>query len=62
MANYKKPKCNVCNNILYVLGTHTHDTVDKKGWYCKICNAIYLNKGIEVRQDDLFIGLKKIKL
>ena len=62
MPNYKKPKCNICNSNVYILGTHAHDTVDRKGWYCKVCNAVYLNKGIKVKQDDLYIGLKKIKL
>lgn len=60
MPTNKKPKCRICNSILYILGTHAHDTVDKKGWYCKVCNVVYLNKGIKVRTDALFIGLKKI--
>lgn len=59
MPTNKKPKCSECNNFLYVLGTRTHN-MERKGWYCKECNAVYINKGIEVRQDDLFIGLKKI--
>ena len=62
MANYKKPKCPECNNILYVLGTHAHDNIERKGWYCKECNVVYLNKGIKVKQAILFVGLKKIKL
>lgn len=59
MTTYKKPKCPECNNYLYVLGTRT-STMKRKGWYCKECNIIYPNKGIKVRHDDLFIGLKKI--
>lgn len=60
MTTYKKPKCKECNNYLYVLGTRSSSTVEQKGWYCKECNAVYINKGIKVRQDALFIGLKKI--
>ena len=60
MPNRKKPKCRLCNNFLYVLGTRAHDNIEKKGWYCKECNVVYLNKGIKVRQDVLYIGLKKI--
>lgn len=60
MPTSKKPKCNECNNLLFVLGTRTTSSVERKGWYCKICNIVYLNKGIVVKYDDLFIGLKKI--
>ena len=60
MPTNKKPKCAICNNILYILGTRTHHVVERKGWYCKECNVVYLNKGIKARHDDLFIGLKKI--
>lgn len=59
MTTYRKPKCPECNNMLYVLGTRT-TTTERKGWFCRECNAVYLNKGIKVRKDDLFIGLKKI--